>query len=331
MNSHTKNRLTETVGANNISYILNNNADFSVTGYKVMHNNSFSGMVRCAKLMYNGKIKLLYLVDGKKPLSLVISRFGTNELCTVITNILQKVIDIKANGFFLAENLNLDYDKIFVDTTDNSVHLVYFPLAAFDTGKMVSFETNVRAAFTRLFSDFTVFDTPIFSQLLNDIMKSDLPLDVVMRNFKANLKGQMVKDAPSGFRSSISDERDLDRTNIVSGFKRVRPQSAESFSPSIQPPLTLKGTNTSLRLVIQREDFIIGKNPAIAHGVITDNSAISRMHCRIIYNSGKYYIQDEGSANGTFINGNRLRKGERSELKNGDAVQLANSRFIISF
>ena len=54
MNESLQSKLSEVVGANNISYILKDNKDFSVTGYKVMQNQSSSGLLRCAKIMYNG-------------------------------------------------------------------------------------------------------------------------------------------------------------------------------------------------------------------------------------------------------------------------------------
>ena len=331
MNTNIHSRVTESVGANNISCILKNNNDFSVTGYKVMQNHSFSGLVRCAKLMYNGKIKLVYLIDDKKPLSLVVSRLGISELSTVITNLLQKVIDIKTNGFFLAENLELNYDKIFVDTTDNSVYFLYYPLAAFDTGKMMSFETNVRAAFVKLFADFSVFNTPHFAQLVNDITKTDLPIDVVMRNFKANIKGQPNGKYQDFSSNHIYNAKDLDKTNNMIANRNEKIKSANNRSHRVQPALTLKSTASSFQMVVSRPDFIVGKNPSVVHGLISDNPAISRVHCRITYNEGNYYIQDEGSSNGTFLNETRLKKSEKAELKNGDTVRIANSKFVISF
>ena len=109
MNESLQNKLSEVVGANNISYLLNDNKYFSVTGYKVMQNQGSSGLLRCAKIMYNGKIKLVYIIDGNKPLSYVATRLGVNELNAVIFNLIQRAMDNLMKGrtsFIIAHRLS---------------------------------------------------------------------------------------------------------------------------------------------------------------------------------------------------------------------------------
>jgi predicted component of type VI protein secretion system len=50
---------------------------------------------------------------------------------------------------------------------------------------------------------------------------------------------------------------------------------------------------------------------------------VSRNHCRVKAKGGKYYVEDVGSRNGTFVNGERI-KGI-VELKDGDQVRLGFS------
>lgn len=48
---------------------------------------------------------------------------------------------------------------------------------------------------------------------------------------------------------------------------------------------------------------------------------ISRRHARITFHDGKYFLEDLGSTNGTFINrGKRLSPGTRQQLKDGDEI-----------
>jgi len=53
---------------------------------------------------------------------------------------------------------------------------------------------------------------------------------------------------------------------------------------------------------------------------------ISRRHARIFFKDGKYYIEDMGSANGTFVNkGSRLVPGMPQELRSGDEIVLGHT------
>ena len=48
---------------------------------------------------------------------------------------------------------------------------------------------------------------------------------------------------------------------------------------------------------------------------------VSRRHARIMRRSDKYFIEDLGSTNGTFINrGRRLLPGDRQPLQDGDEI-----------
>ena len=78
-----------------------------------------------------------------------------------------------------------------------------------------------------------------------------------------------------------------------------------------------------------QSEFVIGKNPALVDGPITFNKAISRIHCKIVKEGEGYRICDLNSANGTYVNGERLEPNEQRIIKKGDIVRLANSDFEI--
>lgn len=355
MNESLQSKLSEVVGANNISYILKDNKDFSVTGYKVMQNQSSSGLLRCAKIMYNGKIKLVYIVEGNKPLSHVATRLGVNELNAVIFNLIQRAMDIKANGFFRAENLELDFNKIFVDTSDYSVHLIYFPLSGGTTGKISAFENEFRVALINLFNSFPVFNAPQFQRLCSDLANGSLPLDVILKKLQDNINGNNFNQKiyePSNTQPDYSAQR-VTPVNPVSGgnasygnmgYQNMGyqdPYQNNGFqnqgyqaAPQVQQPvLTVTAINSPVQLVltVNQPEYLIGKNPNMVNGAVTHNPAISRVHCKISFAQGRYYLTDMGSANGTYVNQQRLEKQQTVEINSGDYLKLANSDFIISF
>ena len=390
MNESLQSKLSEVVGANNISYILKDNKDFSVTGYKVMQNQSSSGLLRCAKIMYNGNIKLVYIVEGNKPLSYVATRLGVNELNAVIFNLIQRAMDIKANGFFRAENLELDFNKIFVDTSDYSVHLIYFPLSGGATGKISSFENEFRIALINLFNSFPVFNAPQFQRLCSDLANGSLPLDMIMKKLQDNVNGNNYNQK-NYERSNIQPDYSAQRVTPVTpvsgvnsnyqnqgiqnqgiqnqgiqnqgiqnqgiqnqgiqnqgiqnqgiqnqgyqqpvqdnGFRNQGYQPVQQFQ---QPVLTLTAINSPVDLVltVDQPEYLIGKNPNMVNGAITYNPAISRVHCKITYFQGRYYLTDMGSANGTCVNQQRVEQQQTVEINSGDCIKLANSDFVISF
>ena len=355
MNESLQSKLSEVVGANNISYILKDNKDFSVTGYKVMQNQSSSGLLRCAKIMYNGKIKLVYIVEGNKPLSHVATRLGVNELNAVIFNLIQRAMDIKANGFFRAENLELDFNKIFVDTFDYSVHLIYFPLSGGTTGKISAFENEFRVALINLFNSFPVFNAPQFQRLCSDLANGSLPLDVILKKLQDNINGNNFNQKiyePSNAQPDYSAQRVTPVTPVSGGnagygnmgYQNMgyqEPYQNNGFqnqgyqaAPQVQQPvLTVTAINSPVQLVliVNQPEYLIGKNPNMVNGAVTHNPAISRVHCKISFVQGRYYLTDMGSANGTYVNQQRLEKQQTVEINSGDYLKLANSDFIISF
>lgn len=64
---------------------------------------------------------------------------------------------------------------------------------------------------------------------------------------------------------------------------------------------------------------IIGRNPA--NNIYLHDRSVSRSHCqiRVDEGTGRCHIEDLGSTNGTFVNGERVTE---QPLKEGDLVQL---------
>ncbi len=89
------------------------------------------------------------------------------------------------------------------------------------------------------------------------------------------------------------------------------------------------GTAYPFEIRIFEKDVLIGKNPEVVDKVIDFNSAISRRHCRIMEQNGNYYVMDEGSANGTYVNGEAVDVGQKHLIKHGDILRLANSDFRV--
>lgn len=69
-------------------------------------------------------------------------------------------------------------------------------------------------------------------------------------------------------------------------------------------------------------EYIIGRKSDIDIVIVED--MVSRMHAKLILSNGQVYIQDLGSTNGTFVNGERIK---RVRLKEGDRILVGTSLF----
>ena len=82
-------------------------------------------------------------------------------------------------------------------------------------------------------------------------------------------------------------------------------------------------------LIVDKPEYIIGKNRAAVDGAVSFNKMISRVHCKVITAGGQYSIEDLNSANGTYVNHVRLQPRNPYPIKNGDIIRLANSDFQV--
>jgi pSer/pThr/pTyr-binding forkhead associated (FHA) protein len=69
---------------------------------------------------------------------------------------------------------------------------------------------------------------------------------------------------------------------------------------------------------LEGDQIMIGRDSA--NGVAINDAEISRRHSRLTFQGGKYVIEDVGSTNGTFVNGQRL--AGPYVLKPGDVVSF---------
>lgn len=80
------------------------------------------------------------------------------------------------------------------------------------------------------------------------------------------------------------------------------------------------------RINISKVETTLGRDPDC--DLFIDNIGISREHCRILYRGGRFFLRDNGSSNGTFLNNNRAT--HEMELHDQDEIQLGKYRVIFS-
>ena len=69
---------------------------------------------------------------------------------------------------------------------------------------------------------------------------------------------------------------------------------------------------------LEGDQLVIGRDAS--NSIAINDAEISRKHSRLLFQGGKYVLEDLGSTNGTFVNGQRL--AGPVVLKPGDVVSL---------
>ena len=80
--------------------------------------------------------------------------------------------------------------------------------------------------------------------------------------------------------------------------------------------------------LLTEDSITLGRAFPWKNGLLEERT-VSRKHAFITKNDGKYFIQDNGSVNGTYVNGEELpATGEQRELCSGDCIRLHTFKFL---
>ena len=99
----------------------------------------------------------------------------------------------------------------------------------------------------------------------------------------------------------------------------------ESLVASLHLVEDAPGNQTEI--VLDNDNLTLGRDHEVAQIVFGDSS-VSRLHARIRKRNGRYWLYDEGSASGTFLNHDRLGLSPR-QLQDGDEIRLG--RLLLRF
>lgn len=88
-----------------------------------------------------------------------------------------------------------------------------------------------------------------------------------------------------------------------------------------------EGSHAGEEVLLSNEPCVIGRSSECAL-VLRRSAGISRKHAQVVNESGRFYVEDLGSRNGTKLNGQRITG--RSPLNDGDQIGISSEkiRFI---
>ena len=369
------NLIKEKRGITNISYILEDSSLFFETGYKVLQNQEKNGFIKAVKVIHNGKIKLIYDISKYKSLASIMPGLNAASFLIIMSKLFDIICETIENGFMQIENININFENIFIDTNNLSVYLIYIPVNTECNGNSKSlFEERLKGNIARAISANRNIDNELVNKLYSNLSLANNTIEM-LRDYintlsytntnynqinnrvdsKVNIERKSAPSIPvkseelksnkeSKFISAIkgvfkfNNKKDRTKVSYEKNRKVQAPinnndsletevLSGDMFIPTIA--IVREDALESVNIPITKENFLIGKSVQMADGVISFNKAISRIHCRIIYIDGRYFIKDEKSVNGTFVNNRRVPVDGQVPIKTGDIIRLANSDFQV--
>ena len=112
-----------------------------------------------------------------------------------------------------------------------------------------------------------------------------------------------------------------------SNIKKANTFIANSYDKSDEISAIIIRQSTSEKIKIDKESFVLGCSTEKADYVITASKTISRVHAKIEYTCGQFFLVDMQSKNGTKHNNVKILSGEKVILKNGDEFSLSTEVF----
>ena len=299
--------LEEKTYEENFAYILKDNTIFSSTEYKVLQSQNSSCFVRCMKMLYNGNVQIYYVTNTLKSFSSMLESLDTESFFTIVLNLLGDIIEVKKNGFLSCQNIDISLDKIYVEPSTYKVSLVYLPLSKKLHNNNSIFENEIRTSLVKVISRNSHLSSSRIISLASDLSNGMYTIEDLYTR---------IKDGNSNIRISPSSSKQSSYSNTMSHNRMGK--------------LKMISKQMQFQIEIDKDECILGKNPSMVDKSITFNKMISRVHCKIIWENGQYFVTDLGSANGTFVNKTRVQPKQVCPLQNGDTLRLANSDFEIN-
>ncbi|HMI29650.1 MAG TPA: FHA domain-containing protein [Gaiellaceae bacterium] len=65
--------------------------------------------------------------------------------------------------------------------------------------------------------------------------------------------------------------------------------------------------------------------------LVLESAAVSRDHAGLMFRDGRWYLEDRGSFNGTFLNGTRVQPGTPLPLRHADRISIGTETLIFSW
>ena len=240
----------------------------------------------------------------------------------MIEQIVIMVEDVYNNGLNV-NSVRFNMDDVYINEMTKEMYFIYFPIVGGqESADIVGFIENIIYTMTPVINE----DTNYISRFMYYVrsfhgFNGNAIEKYISREERAVVN--VLKNKAVTMQQQIMQQQTMQQQIIsVQQIQQMQPVNYHFAS------LTRQVTGEKIEL--GKPSFVLGKNPEKSDYAVADNTNISRVHAVITMRNGRYYVMDQNSTNGTFINGRIIKAGQETEILPGDCLMLANEEFIFN-
>lgn len=245
------------------------------------------------------------------------------------------VQDVYNNGLNV-NSVRFNMDDVYINEMTKEMYFIYFPIVGGqESADIVGFIENIIYTMTPVINE----DTNYISRFMyyvrsfhgfngNAIEKYISREERAVVNVLKNTAVTMQQTMQQQIMQQVM-QGSMDGTTVLSE-DGISVQQIQQMQLVNYHFASLTRQVTGEKIELGKPSFVLGKNPEKSDYAVADNTNISRVHAVITMRNGRYYVMDQNSTNGTFINGRIIKAGQETEILPGDCLMLANEEFIFN-
>ena len=253
----------------------------------------------------------------------------------MIEQIVIMVEDVYNNGLNV-NSVRFNMDDVYINEMTKEMYFIYFPIVGGqESADIVGFIENIIYTMTPVINEDTNYISRFMyyvrsfhgfngNAIEKYISREERSVVNVLKNkavtMQQTMQQQIMQQVMQG---------SMDGTTVLSD-DGISVQQIQQMQPVNYHFASLTRQVTGEKIELGKPSFVLGKNPEKSDYAVAGNTNISRVHAVITTRNGRYYVMDQNSTNGTFINGRIIKAGQETEILPGDCLMLANEEFIFN-
>ena len=245
------------------------------------------------------------------------------------------VQDVYNNGLNV-NSVRFNMDDVYINEMTKEMYFIYFPIVGGqESADIVGFIENIIYTMTPVINEDTNYISRFMyyvrsfhgfngNAIEKYISREERAVVNVLKNKAVTMQQTMQQQTMQQVMQGS-----MDGTTVLSDDS-ISIQQMQQMQPVNYHFASLTRQVTGEKIELGKPSFVLGKNPEKSDYAVAGNTNISRIHAVITTRNGRYYVMDQNSTNGTFINGRIIKAGQETEILPGDCLMLANEEFIFN-